>query len=418
MSCSYSSKSYTKDQTNSFTFLVFFILSLLTFSFAIFNCAYAGQVTLSWDPNNDENVAGYKLYYGNSSENYQYSVDVGNVTNYSISNLPDGERYYFAATAYDFSSNESNFSEEVSCVVNNQPPVADAGPNQTLHAGDEVRLSAANSSDPEGGMLLYQWTQTDGIPVGLSDTQATDVVFIAPNVEPEGESLTFALQVTDEWGVKSQAGCTVTIVSANLPPIADAGLQQNVRELEIVHLQGSGSKDLDDGVDSYTWTQLSGPAVTLIDPDLADPIFVAPDVGPDGASLTFRLTVRDMSGLESSDTCLVNVTWINASPVADAGPDQQVNAGKTAVLDGSASTDPDDGIASYQWHQTNGPPVTLSRPDTAKPSFKAPSLKSLLTTLSFELTVTDTGGLRSTKSCNVYVRNRVSSSKKTSRWYR
>ncbi|MGA7879025.1 MAG: PKD domain-containing protein [Desulfoferrobacter sp.] len=374
-------------------------------------------MTLSWDPNSDENVAGYKLYYGKSSGNYQYSVDVGNVTNYSISNLPDGERYYFAATAHDFSSNESNFSEEVSYVVSNKPPVADAGPNQTLHAGDEVRLIAANSSDPEGGMLLYQWTQTGGIPVGLSDTQATDVVFIAPNVEPEGESLTFALKVTDEWGAKSQASCTVSIVSANLPPIADAGLQQNVRELEIVHLKGSASKDLDDGVDSYTWTQLSGPAVTLIDPDLADPIFVAPDVDPDGASLTFRLTVRDISGLESSDTCLVNVTWGNASPVADAGPDQQVNAGKTAVLDGSASTDPDDGIASYQWHQTSGTPVALTRPDTAKASFTAPSFDSVLTTLSFELSVTDKGGLRSTKSCNVYVRNRVSNLKKISRWY-
>ncbi len=45
---------------------------------------YSGQVTLSWDLNKENNIAGYKIYYGNSSRNYNANVDVGNRTSYII----------------------------------------------------------------------------------------------------------------------------------------------------------------------------------------------------------------------------------------------------------------------------------------------------------------------------------------------
>lgn len=414
----YPPKCSAEDRAKSFSSLVLFTFSLFTFSLMIVGYAYAGQVTLAWDASGDQDVAGYTIYYGPASGDYKYSRDVGIVTTCSIESLPDGEMYYFAATARDSYNNESDFSEEVSYLVGNQPPIADAGPDQTLHGGDEVQLTAANSSDPEGGTLSYEWTQTGGTSVNLSDPYAVEVVFVAPYVEQEGESLTFTAEVTDEYGAKSQASCTVNIISANLPPVANAGSQQKVQELTIVDLDGSASKDPDDGIDSYSWAQVSGPTVDLLDSDMAKAGFVAPNVGPEGASLTFRLTVKDFGGLESSSTCLVNVTWINEPPIANAGSDQQVYAGKTAVLNGSASTDPDDGIASYQWHQTSGSPVTLNGSNTAKASFEAPSFDSLLTTLSFELIVKDKGGLMSTRSCNVYVRNRVSTWKKIRKWYK
>ena len=46
-------------------------------------------------------LAGYKVYYGLLSDQYSYSVDVGNRTSYTLSNLQDRKIYYFAATAYD-----------------------------------------------------------------------------------------------------------------------------------------------------------------------------------------------------------------------------------------------------------------------------------------------------------------------------
>jgi hypothetical protein len=72
-------------------------------------------VTLTWDPPTiSTNVAGYMLYYGTSSGTYTQSIDVGNVTNYTVGNLRDGLTYYFAATAYNLAKNQSQFSNEVS----------------------------------------------------------------------------------------------------------------------------------------------------------------------------------------------------------------------------------------------------------------------------------------------------------------
>src|SRR6266508_4056476 len=47
----------------------------------------AAQVTLAWDANTDPDLAGYKLYYGNSSGSYQFSVDVGNVPSSTLFRL-------------------------------------------------------------------------------------------------------------------------------------------------------------------------------------------------------------------------------------------------------------------------------------------------------------------------------------------
>ena len=64
----------------------------------------------------------------------------------------------------------------------------------------------------------------------------------------------------------------------------------------------------------------------------------------------------------------MNVTGDNDPPVADAGPDQNVDEETTVTLDGSNSFDPDDGIESYRWKQVAGPSVTLSNPQAAKPN--------------------------------------------------
>ncbi len=71
--------------------------------------------TLTWDApaTNVNKIDGYKVYYGTSSRIYTQSIDVGNVTTYTIENLPSGT-WYFAVTAYDISGNESIYSVEVS----------------------------------------------------------------------------------------------------------------------------------------------------------------------------------------------------------------------------------------------------------------------------------------------------------------
>jgi hypothetical protein len=133
---------------------------------------------------------------------------------------------------------------------------------------------------------------------------------------------------------------------------------------------------------------------------------LAPNVGPDGVSFTFELTVTDVGGLKATDTTIVNVIWMNDPPVANAGADQTVLEKSTVTLDGSNSSDPDDGIASYQWKQVAGPSVTFSDPKDDQPTFEAPSFDDNDDQpLVFELIVTDDGGLQSSDSTNVSVSN-------------
>ena len=78
-----------------------------------------GEVVLAWDPNPEPDIAGYIIYYGVKSRKYDKKVDVGNVTSGSV-NLEEKATYYFAATAYNTSGLESDFSNEVSFTYSGQ----------------------------------------------------------------------------------------------------------------------------------------------------------------------------------------------------------------------------------------------------------------------------------------------------------
>ncbi len=200
-----------------------------------------------------------------------------------------------------------------------------------------------------------------------------------------------------------------TVAASQALALADAGPDQTVREGDTVILDGSNSS-LPGFIIAYFWQQTGGsPSVTLTDANTAKASFIAPIVGPEGTSLTFQLTVIYYYYgyiFSDTDTTIVNVLFVNNPPVADAGPDQNVEEETTVTLDGSNSSDPDDGIESYRWKQVAGPSVTFSDPTSARPTFEAPGFDdSVDEPLVFELIVTDNGGLQSSDSTTVSVSN-------------
>ena len=183
-------------------------------------------------------------------------------------------------------------------------------------------------------------------------------------------------------------------------PTADAGTDQNVNPGNTVTLNGSRSTDALGTIVSYAWVQTGGsPTVTLANANTAQARFTSPDTST-GSALTFKLSITDDKGFSHSDSCVVNV---NGRPVADAGADRQVQSGASVTLDGSGSTDGGDGALAYAWVQTSGPAVALSNPSSVRPSFQAPTAGAAGATLTFQLTVTDSGGLQSGDSCTVTV---------------
>jgi hypothetical protein len=289
-----------------------------------------------------------------------------------------------------------------------QPPVADAGLDQTVGQGVEVTLNGLNSTDSDGTIAGYLWEQTAGNSVGDLPKVAKPTFTTSDSVPNGGYTLTFQLTVTDNCELEHVDTCIVNVTTGNNdPPTADAGPDQSVHHLQPqVTLDGSSSTDPDegDGIATYLWTQIGGSPVDLSDPGVAEPTFAPPDVGPQGEALVFQLTVSDNSGLQDTDTCIVNVTSENLPPTADAGPDEPVDEGLTVTLDGSNSTDPDNGIGSHLWTQTEGPSVILSDVTAIEPTFVTPPVPLGDTlALTFQLTVTDNGGLQATDTVTVTI---------------
>jgi hypothetical protein len=77
------------------------------------------------------------------------------------------------------------------------PPHADAGPDLSVASGEDIRLDADTSSDPDGGPLTYRWTQTAGPAAVIRDPDAVATVV-------EGRrgpaTLRFVVRVTDTTG--------------------------------------------------------------------------------------------------------------------------------------------------------------------------------------------------------------------------
>ena len=94
----------------------------------------------------------------------------------------------------------------------------------------------------------------------------------------------------------------------------------------------------------------------------------------------------------------------NQAPTANAGPGQLVYPAVPVTLDGTGSSDPE-GAVTYSWDQQSGPTVVLSDPTSAQPTFTAPD-QANFSSLVFELTVTDTGGLVDSAVVVIGVRGR------------
>jgi len=90
-----------------------FLVPLLCFS----QLCQGASLNLDWTANSEEDLAGYKVYYGTLSDNYGPPIDVGNIEEYELSGLNEGVIYYIALTAYDGAQNESEKSDEVSKFV-------------------------------------------------------------------------------------------------------------------------------------------------------------------------------------------------------------------------------------------------------------------------------------------------------------
>jgi serine protease len=275
-------------------------------------------------------------------------------------------------------------------------PLARAGQDQVVLPGASVTLNGNASSDTDGAIVRYAWTQVAGEPVDLIGSNGPVASFTAP---ANSGTLTFRLEVEDDEG---QLGNDTIDVHVNFPPLAEAGNPVRVATRLVGTLDCTASADDDGIVVGYQWRQLGGDPVVITGDGSPVATFVAPERGPQ--FLVFQCTVTDDLGFTDSDVVVADV-FFNAFPLANAGNDRIVRPGSVARLDAGKSTDADGTIVTYSWQPTMcmtfaGPcQVTLDDASAASPSFTAPDASGFA---HFVLTVTDNIGASATDSVTIH----------------
>ena len=220
-------------------------------------------------------------------------------------------------------------------------PVADAGRDQSIHAGQTVNLDGSGSFDDNTATasLLFAWSFTErpaGSAATLTGAGTATPSFVADLVG------TYRLQlvVTDEGGLSSDPD-EIVISSANLAPTADAGADAGGVVGFSSDLDGSRSSDPDGDLLAFAWSFVqtpTGSTASLTGEGTDMPSFV-PDLpglyvvqlvvsDPFGDSAPDPVTITVITGEDFAENTLLDCLGL----VANLPPDHVTTKGNQRAL--------------------------------------------------------------------------------------
>ncbi|UYQ95115.1 PKD domain-containing protein [Chitinophaga horti] len=319
----------------------------------------------------------------------------------TVTGLLEGT-YIFTLTVTD--DKGATHSDDVVITVKaaaNVAPVAKAGADVSVSLPtNTVALDGGSSTDSDGTIAKWAWTKQSGPTGGAIASPAAAKTNITSLIEG---TYVYRLTVTDDKGLTHFDDVTITVkpAAANDAPTANAGADITITlPTSSAALDASGSTDTDGTIAKYVWTKVSGPAGGAISNAAVAKTTVT---GLLEGTYVYAVTVTDNNGATATDevTIVVKAAIANVKPVANAGSTQTITLPTSAVsLDGSASSDADGSIASYQWKKTSGPAGgAIANTSSARTNVTGLTEGTYV----FTLTVTDDGGLTSTADVTVVV---------------
>jgi len=279
--------------------------------------------------------------------------------------------------------------------ISDKAPVANAGYDRVTTVGKKVYFGGDRSTD-DRDLVSYSWDfdasngiQADAVGMYVSTTFST------------AKTYTVTLTVTDTIGQKSSDTVLVAVSApaTSIPdkiPVANAGPDITITAGSSVTFNGGASTD-DKGISSYSWDFDSSN-------DILDDVTgkTVSKVFSKAGKFTVTLTVTDIIGQRSSDTLIVTVnapvvSTPDEKPIANAGYDRVTTVGQKVYFGGDRSTD-DRGLVSYSWDfdSSNGMQADALGMYVST-TFDAAK------TYTVTLTVTDTGGQKSSDTVTVQV---------------
>ena len=348
--------------------------------------------TKSYDPDNGISKYAWVLTSGTGG-----AITTPNASLTTVTGLTQGTYIYKLTVTDNSNATSSTF---VTIVVNpsvNIPPVANAGAGQTITLPiSTVTIDGSASTDQDGSIATYAWSQTSGpstATIASSATATTGISGLQQGV------YIFTLQVTDNSGASASDTVTITVNAAgNKRPVANAGSSKSITlPTDSVRLDGSLSSDPDGSIASYSWAQIAGPSTSAITGGTTS---VATAAALVAGQYTFELTVTDNKGATAKAQVKITVVASGVQPpIANAGANQNITLPSNIVLiDGGASSASSGSIVSYTWTESSGPSAaTLT--NTAQNTLNNLQAGKYV----FYLTVTDNNAATGTDSVIIIV---------------
>lgn len=314
-----------------------------------------------------------------------------NTLTLTANDLVEGSyNFELEVTDNDGATDTDNATVTVSAV--NQAPNVSAGPDQTVNLPNNTLSITGSATDTDGIISSTDWSKVSGPTV---DINIVDNTLELSNLI-EGV-YTFRFSATDDEGAVSNDNVRVFVISSNQLPTVDAGndiiLTLPVNSVNIT----ASANDPDGNIETYTWSKISGPAVT-VNNTTTKTISVSNMM--EGV-YEFTITVTDNDGGSNSDNVIIEVlpATSNVNPTANAGEDKNVTLPTNSINLFGSGSDSDGIIIQYQWTKRSGPTVTITNSTNA-----TLSLNELVEGVyTFRLTVTDDDGATDFDEVNVFV---------------
>jgi RHS repeat-associated protein len=264
--------------------------------------------------------------------------------------------YTISLTANDsISTGSKNITLTV--LATNQPPVVNAGPSQTNLFPALIQLAGMATDDGlPVGSLTTAWTLVSGPgTVTFDNPNATNTTATF------SQSGVYVLRLTASDTMYARSSdVTITMDAA---PVVNAGTNQIVTGTNQVLLSGTVMDDgLPLGTLSSSWSVASGPGTVSFEPVMQTNDLAGTAVTNEvAATATFSqpgVYVLRLTADDSLATNMAEVTiTLNQAPMVDAGPNQTIQVGQSANLQGSVSDDglPEGGSLSAVWMLVSGP---------------------------------------------------------------
>lgn len=173
----------------------------------LLSCASSAQPTgsigLTWSPNTESDLAGYRVYQGNQPGQFNELLDVGLTTVAVIDSLSPGTTYYWFITAYNTAGMESLPSQTVSITTEGGEPVVAVTGWEMERTATEVKMTWALPDISQGvGRWRVQW-RIKGSPLPMREEYTDNPAFSFPAVASAPYEVVIAAEGLQGWGPES-----------------------------------------------------------------------------------------------------------------------------------------------------------------------------------------------------------------------